>query len=65
MYNFKHKEIFWHGGYTDDMVLLFAELIVSPVHYILDLTWTKSGFAAVNNHAMKVCLIESALYNLT
>jgi hypothetical protein len=55
MHNFKHMEIFWLGVFIWNE---FTELIVGPVHYILDLfiyiTWNKSGFAAVNNNAMKI-----------
>jgi hypothetical protein len=40
-----------------DPVFGSAELIVGSVHYILDLTWSKSGFAAVNKKK-KVRLTE-------
>jgi hypothetical protein len=48
MHNFKHKEIFWHVVYFDTVLKKeFDELIVDPLHYIVDLASNKSGFAAV------------------
>jgi hypothetical protein len=46
--------------YFDMLFILneFDMLIVGPVHYMLDLIWNKSGFAAVHTNALKVRLTD-------